>query len=78
MHPDGSQPVFTPEQPEPVVHYLAIGPGNFDSQEFELVAVGSGQVTLTGSVSYEVHLGYPGPAYWGSRQTEPMILVVAP
>ena len=75
---DISQSIFTPEQPDPVVHYLAIRPGQSDSAEFELKAISSGQVTLTGSISYEVHLGYPGPAYWGYRATAPILIAVEP
>jgi hypothetical protein len=47
--------------------------------EFVLRAVKSGQVTLTASASFEVHLGYPGPAYWaGSNVKEPLIVIVKP
>lgn len=75
---DGPQSIFTPEQPDPVVHGLAIRPGQSDSAEFELKAISSGQVTLTGSISYEVHLGFPGPAYWGYRATAPLLIAVEP
>lgn len=76
---DGSQPILTPAAPEPVVHYLAVNPGQTDSAEFTLTAAASGQAKLTATVSYEVHLGYPGPAYWGSAATgEPLVLSVAP
>jgi hypothetical protein len=76
---DGPQSMFTPENPEPVVHYLGVDPGQFDAAEFDLTAVSSGQATLTAMVSYEVHLGFPGPAYWGAIGTrEPLIIAVAP
>jgi hypothetical protein len=75
---DGPQSIFTPEQPDPVVNYPAIQPGQSDSAEFELQAIASGQVTLTGSISYEVHLGYPSPAYWGYRATVPLLIAVVP
>lgn len=76
---DGPQSIFTPENPEPVVHSLAVVPGQFDSAEFDLTAITSGQATLTASVSYEVHLGYPGPAYWGYASTrEPLGITVVP
>ena len=75
---DGSQPIFTPENPQPIVHYLAVNPGQSDAVEFDLTAAASGQATLTAMVSYEVHLGYPGPAYWGAIGTNtPLILSVA-
>jgi hypothetical protein len=44
-----------------------------------LKAVAEGQAAITASASFEVHLGYPGPAYWGySTSGEPMIIRVAP
>jgi hypothetical protein len=71
--------IFDPSQPEPVVHYLGVSPGQSDMAEFVLRAVKSGQVTLTASASFEVHLGYPGPAYWaGSNVKEPLIVTVKP
>ena len=76
---DGAQPIFTPAVPEPVVHYLGVGPGQSDSVEFELIAAAGGQAMLRATVSYEVHLGYPGPAYWGMTGTkEPLRIIVAP
>jgi hypothetical protein len=76
---DTSESIFTPENPEPVVHYLAVGQGQSDLAEFTLTATASGQATLTASVSYEVHLGYPGPAYWGSTSArEPLLITVTP
>ena len=73
-----TQPIITPAAPEPVVHYLAVSPGQQDSVEFTLTAGASGQATLTVVVSYEVHLGYPGPAYWGGASSEPLVIPVAP
>lgn len=78
IQPDGPDPIFSPQNPEPVVHYLAVGPGESDSQEFVLTAVASGGATLNGSASFEVHLGYPGPAHWGYAGTAPLSLTVAP
>lgn len=76
---DGSGPIFAPELPDPVVHYLAVGPGQLDAVEFTLMAVAAGQATITATVSYEVHLGYPGPAYWGSTAVQtPLILTATP
>jgi hypothetical protein len=75
---DGPQTIFTPQQPDPVMHHPTIQPGQSDSAEFELVAISSGQVTLTGSISYEVHLGFPGPAYWGYSQTLPLLIAAVP
>lgn len=71
--------IFDPSQPEPVVHYLAVPPGQSDMAEFVLRAVESGQATLAASTSFEVHLGYPGPAYWaGSNAKEPLVVIVKP
>ena len=79
MQSDNAQSIFAPASPEPVVHSLAVAPGQSDSTVFELTAVASGQATLTATVSYEVHLGYPGPAYWGmTGSNQPLILIVAP
>jgi hypothetical protein len=62
---DGPDAVLLPSRPEPVVHSLAVAPGQVDVAEFTFAAAAAGQVTLTASASFEVHLGYPGPAYWG-------------
>ena len=71
--------VFAPASIEPVVHYGSVSPGSSDTVEFSLVAVGAGEVELSASVSYEVHLGYPGPAYWGMAGSgAPLIVTVAP
>ena len=73
---DGAQPIFTPENPEPVVHSLRVAPGHSDSAEFGLIAAAGGQAVLTATVSYEVHLDYP---YWGMAGTkEPLRITVAP
>jgi len=76
---DGTESIFTPDKPGAVVHHLGVAPGQSDTIEFELKAVASGQATLTASVSYEFHVGYPGPAYWGySGSREPLIIIVVP
>ncbi len=63
--------------PGSVEHYLAVDPGESDRAEFVLKAVEVGEAYLTASVSYEVHLGYPGPAYWGHSSTgEALVIVV--
>jgi len=72
------EPVFAPAIPEPVVHYLAVGPGESDAQEFVLRAVSPGKAALSASTSFEVHLGYPGPAYWGYSVSGPLTISVAP
>lgn len=76
---DQAEPILAPAEPEPVIHYLGVAPGQADSAEFKLSAAAPGQVGLTASASFEVHIGYPGPAYWGSSSSgEPLILTVNP
>ncbi len=36
----------------------------------------TGQVALTSISSFEVHLGYPGPAYWAGDSTGPLTITV--
>jgi hypothetical protein len=72
------EPIFDPDTPEPVVHHLAVPPGESDSEEFVLRAVRSGKATLNAGASFEVHLGYPGPAYWGYSGSGPLTVIVAP
>jgi hypothetical protein len=75
---DRTQPIFEPANPEPVVHSLAVGTGQSDTAQFALRAVGAGQATLNGTASFEVHLGYPGPAYWGGAGAAPLVITVTP
>ena len=73
------QAVFDPANPEPVVHYLAVSPGQSDETAFVLHAVSAGQATITASASFEIHEGYPGPAYWGGASSEkPLVITVLP
>ena len=58
--------VLAPDPVEPVAHSLGVGPGRSDDAEFVLRAVRAGQVAIRPFASFEVHLGYPGPAYWGA------------
>ena len=68
-----------PSDPDPIVHYLGIAPGQSDSTDYALRATQPGQVALSASVSFEVHLGYPGPAYWGNSGTgEVLVIAVSP
>jgi hypothetical protein len=62
---NGLESIFAPDPPEPVVHSLAVAPGQSDSADFDLRAIAAGLAILRASASFEVHLGYPGPAYWG-------------
>ncbi|MDY7079752.1 MAG: lamin tail domain-containing protein [Chloroflexota bacterium] len=75
---DESEPTLTPSHPEPVEHSLGIGSGQSDAAEFTLQAVSSGQAVLRATSSFEVHLGYPGPAYWGISSGGPLTITVTP
>jgi hypothetical protein len=71
-------PIFAPDKPEPVVHSLAVAPGKADEAVFSLHAVSGGKATLSAMASFEVHLGYPGPAYWGANSTDELVIWVEP
>ena len=75
---DNDQPALEPDHPQPVEHYLQVGPGQSDSAVFELQAVRPGTATLRSTVSFEVHLGYPGPAHWGGASAGPIVVTVVP
>ena len=75
---EGKEPILTPDKPAPIVHQLAVAPGRSDATAFSLRAVGAGRVTLKASSSYEVHLGYPGPAYWGNASSQSLVINVSP
>ncbi len=70
-------PVLVPNPPNPITHTLAIPSGGADTARFTLHVLGSGPVTLTASASFEVHLGYPGPAYWSRDSAGPLGVTVA-
>jgi len=76
VHAPQGQPLFNPPQPEAVVHSLAVAPGQSDSVEFVLQAAQVGSGALQASVSFEVHIGYPGPAYWGGATSAPVNIAV--
>lgn len=60
------------------MHYLGVAPGGSDAEAFVLEAVGTGGATLSATTRFEVHLGNPGPAYWGASASGPMVLTVSP
>ena len=76
VQPDGAQPLFDPASPSPVEHYVGIAPGESDSAVFVLHAIRAGQATVSASASFELHLGYPGPAYWGATSAAPIIIPI--
>ncbi len=61
--------ILVPESPISVTHFLALAPDATDTVTFSLQTMGVGDVTLGASASFEVHLGYPGPAYWSYDRT---------
>jgi uncharacterized repeat protein (TIGR01451 family) len=73
---DEPEPIFDPSNPEPVTNSLGVAPGQSDGTDIILQAIGPGQATLSASASFEVHLGYPGPAYWGYSSTGPLAVTV--
>ncbi len=78
MQSESEPPVFEPNPPAPILHLVGIPPGESDAAEFVLQAVAPGDATLSASASFEVHLGYPGPAYWGGSSSEPLMITVMP
>jgi hypothetical protein len=78
VHTGEPEPILSPDHPDPVLHILGILPGQSDAAQFTLHAVRPGQAVLRASTSFEVHLGYPGPAYWGASATAPLTITVTP
>ncbi len=74
----GSPPIFLQTPPLEVLHYVAVFFGQYDEATFMLQAAGPGKVELWAGCSIEVHLGYPGPAYWSGCSTPPLTITVAP
>ncbi len=70
--------LFEPAAPEPVFHSIGIDPGGSDSAAFIVRAASPGDVPLYGTASFEVHLGYPGPAYWATAASQPLNFHVSP
>jgi hypothetical protein len=65
IHAPQGQPLFIPPQPESVTYDAAVAPGQAHTVVFTLQGAQAGQGVLQADVSFEVHIGYPGPAYWG-------------
>jgi hypothetical protein len=68
--------IFVPDSPTSVTHSLALNTGETDTVTFSLRTVGFGEASLRVSASFEVHLEYPGPAYWGYHSTAPITVNV--
>lgn len=76
VEPD-SPAFFDPASPDPVEHTLGVSPGGTDTAEFTLTAIAPGNVEITATVSFEVHLGYPGPAYFASASSgDPLVITI--
>jgi len=77
---ENAEPGSISSSPPPleIVHYLAVPPGGYDEAEFVLRAVAAGEATFYASTSFEVHLGYPGPAYWGACTAPPLTIAIQP
>ncbi len=73
-----SKPIFSPDKPDPIIHSLGVPPGRSDQVTYLLEAVSPGKATLSAVVSFEVHLGYPGPAYWGTGSAKELVIQVEP
>ena len=76
VNPADSQSLLAPPKQATVTHSAGLGRGETDTAAFVTRAVAAGQATATVFVSFEAHLGYPGPAYWGSAAGELPITVV--
>lgn len=73
---DGDGGPVQPTDMEPVIHSIGLRDGEHDEAYITLKAVAPGKAELKVSASFEVHLGYPGPAYWSSATSRPVIVEV--
>jgi hypothetical protein len=78
IYPRQEKSLFDPPLPEPILHSLGVAPGESDQVVFSLQAVSSGVITLILSATFEVHQGYPGPAYWGQASSKELQIEVLP
>ena len=70
-------PALLPQEIAPVDHSLAVPPEGSDQATFLLQAAAPGNATLSAIVSFEAHLGYPGPAYWATASSEKATIQVS-
>lgn len=75
---DDRAPIFHQIPPLEILHYVAIYSGKHDEATFVLQAAGPGKTELRVRCSMEVHLGYPGPAYWSGCSAPPLAITVVP
>lgn len=76
VQPPLPQPIFEPPAPQPITHQVGINPGQSDSAQFILRATAPGQATFIASADFEVHLAYPGSAYWANAASEPLTISI--
>jgi hypothetical protein len=67
---------LAPTSPITVSHPFGLGTGQPDEVRFVLRGVRPGADDLSATVSFEVHLGYPGPAYWAGDAAGPITVRV--
>jgi hypothetical protein len=76
---DQAEPLLTPARPDPVTHYLGVGPGGSDSAVFTFQAVRPGTFSFALSVSGEVCIiGAPGCAggHWSGASARSITVTV--
>ncbi len=67
MVQDPSNPIFTPAQPEPIILYTSLGPGDSTRATFTLTAARYGSVTFFATVSGEsTGANCQPPYFWAS------------
>ncbi|MGW8251607.1 MAG: hypothetical protein ACWGO1_13260 [Anaerolineales bacterium] len=76
IHPEGDTSPFEPAAVEPVLHSIGLRDGEQDMAYFILQATAPGEVTIMVTASFEVHLGYPGPAYWAGAASQPLRVII--
>ena len=74
------------DNPNPVAIFWEAGPqiytggavygGQADTADFVVVIANTGVYTVSSYVSFEVHVGYPGPAYWGGASATSITFTV--
>ncbi len=62
--------------PLTVSHPIGLVTGQADEAQFTFRGVRNGTESLRARVSFEVHLGYPGPAYWAGDGAGPLTIRV--
>jgi hypothetical protein len=70
--------LFEPAEVEPVLHSLGLSDGDQDQAQFTLTARHPGKAQFSITSSLEVHLGYPGPAYWATVSSPAVEVTVSP